>query len=86
MIKAAKLCALPKGSRNWGFVCCKPPLTGRKRADRASASTTMTVLSLSLEAGGSAMLQKLTPRDESEKKTHKTISRFLKIEKSSHPC
>lgn len=86
MIKAAKLCALPKGNGNMGFVYCKPPLIGRKRADRASISATMTALSLSLETGGSTMLRTLTLGDESEKKTHKTISRYLKIEESSHPC
>lgn len=85
MIKAAKFCALPTGSGNWGFVCCKPPVPGRKRADRSPASSTKTALSLSLEAGASAVPQTPTPREESEKRTHKTISRYLEIDNSSHP-
>ena len=79
VIKVAKPCTLPKGSGNRGFVCCKPPPTSRNRADKAPASATMMALSPSLEAGGSTMLQTLTPGDGSEKETHKTISRYLKI-------
>lgn len=73
-----------KGQWKQGVCALQTSTDCGKGADRASANATMMVLSLSLEPEGSAILQTLG--DEGEKDTQRTISRYLKIEESSHPC